>query len=195
MKYLKNVIDEYREAVCRCINAVEEKKLKKVVEKIWSAYKKNKQIFLCGNGGSAATASHLACDLGKGMVQRGRRRLRIISITDNVPLITAWSNDASYEDCFAEQLAHLLNRGDLLIGISASGNSENILRAARYAKSKGAATIGFIGFGGGKLKKLVDMSILVDSNEYEIVEDVHLILGHIIKKALMKLHRKNSTGI
>lgn len=150
------------------------------IDAIMEAYRAEKQIFVIGNGGSASTASHLACDLGKGTSVPGKPRFRVMSLTDNVATMTAWSNDVSYEDVFVEQLKNFVNPGDVVLGISASGNSENVLRAMQYAADIGCKTIGWSGFGGGKLATICDLNVVVDSNLYGPVEDVHLILNHIL---------------
>lgn len=150
------------------------------IDVIMEAYHANKQIFVIGNGGSASTASHLACDLGKGTSVAGKPRFRVISLTDNVATMTAWSNDVAYEDVFVEQLKNLVNPGDVVIGISASGNSENVIRAMQHAVDMGCQTIGWSGFGGGKLATICDVNVVVDSDQYGPVEDVHLILNHVL---------------
>ncbi len=150
------------------------------IDVIMEAYYANKQIFVVGNGGSASTASHLACDLGKGTSVAGKPRFRVISLTDNVATMTAWSNDVAYEDVFVEQLKNLVNAGDVVIGISASGNSENVIRAMQHAADIGCNTIGWSGFGGGKLATICDVNVVVDSHQYGPVEDVHLILNHVL---------------
>ncbi len=155
--------------------------IRQVIDRIMNAYDRDQQIFVIGNGGSASTASHFACDLGKGTIVQGQRRLRIMSLTDNVAVMTAWANDVSYDDMFVEQLKNLLNPGDLVIGISASGNSPNILKAIDYARSRKAMTVGLTGFGGGKLVAAADTCIVVDSDDYGPVEDIHLILDHIFR--------------
>ena len=154
--------------------------VRRSIDVIMEAYEGGKQIFVVGNGGSASTASHLACDLGKGTSLPDRPRFRVISLTDNVATMTAWSNDVSYEDVFVEQLKNLVNSGDVVIGISASGNSENVVRAMRYADEIGCQTVGWSGFGGGKLAEICDVNVIVDSDRYGPVEDVHLILNHIL---------------
>lgn len=154
--------------------------VRRSIDVIMDAYHANKQIFVIGNGGSASTASHLACDLGKGTSIAGKPRFRVISLTDNVATMTAWSNDVSYEDVFVEQLKNLINPGDVVIGISASGNSENVIRAMQHAADIGCQTIGWSGFGGGKLATICDVNVVVDSNQYGPVEDVHLILNHVL---------------
>lgn len=156
------------------------------IDLVMQAYRADRQIFVIGNGGSASTASHIATDLGKGTSLPGVRRFRVISLTDNVSTMTAWSNDVCYEDVFLEQLKNLVKPGDLVIAISASGNSENIIRAIRHAKDVGCKTIGWTGFGGGQLQQLADVSVVVDSHEYGPVEDVHLILNHILHAWICK---------
>ena len=176
MERIKNYITNLQAA----INALSIEKIRSVIDLIMQTYKADKQIFVIGNGGSASTASHFACDLGKGTIAEGKPRLRVISLTDNVALMSAWANDSSYEEMFIEQLKNLLNPGDLVIGISASGNSANVLRAIEYANSMECPTIGLTGFGGGKLAKIADESVIVDSSDYGPVEDIHLVLDHII---------------
>jgi D-sedoheptulose 7-phosphate isomerase len=146
----------------------------------------DRQVFILGNGGSAATASHFACDLGKGTILPDRPRFRVIALTDNMPLFSAYANDYGYEHVFAEQLAGLVRSGDVVIGISSSGNSANVLNAIKLARSAQAITIGFAGFDGGKLRDLVDICIHVPSNCMEQVEDIHLVLEHLICVCLRK---------
>ena len=155
-------------------------KIKQIVNIILEAYEKDKQIFIIGNGGSAATASHFCNDLSKLCSVKGKKRFRAISLTDNIPLISAWANDNDYGDIFAEQLKNFLNEGDVVIGVTGSGNSENIIKAIEFAKNSKAKTIAFLGFDGGKLKNIVDNYILISSNHYGLIEDVHLILAHMI---------------
>lgn len=154
--------------------------VRRSIDVIMDAYNTDKQIFVIGNGGSASTASHLACDLGKGTSVAGKPRFRVISLTDNVATMTAWSNDVAYEDVFVEQLKNLVNPGDVVLGISASGNSENVIRAMQHATDIGCKTIGWSGFGGGRLTRICDVNVVVDSDQYGPVEDVHLILNHVL---------------
>jgi len=155
-----------------------------VVESLEGARLKARRVFIFGNGGSAATASHFAADLSKGAICKGKARIKAFALTDNAPLLTAWANDAVYENIFAEQLENLVEQGDVAIGISGSGNSPNVLNGVKVAKAKGATTIGFIGFDGGKLKELVDIHIIVPSYNMEQVEDIHLLLEHVITTCL-----------
>lgn len=146
-----------------------------------------KTVFTCGNGGSAATASHFASDLSKGALAPGKAAFRAICLSDNVPLLTAWSNDVHYEYAFAERLKPWVSRGDVLVAISGSGNSKNLLNAVDVAKSAGAFTIGLAGFDGGKLKDAVDLAVVVPCYCMEQVEDVHLCLCHLISTCLRSL--------
>src|SRR5579884_1797449 len=148
-------------------------------------------VFLCGNGGSAALASHFACDLGKGVSHYSPgARFRVVSLADNVPTITAWANDASYDEIFAEPLSNLVQPDDVLIAISGSGNSRNILRAAEVAGAAGALTIGLTGFEGGKLKPLCDICVVVPSDNMQIIEDLHVSITHAIFTVITNARRK-----
>jgi D-sedoheptulose 7-phosphate isomerase len=155
-----------------------------IVDVLWQAYQRDQQIFFVGNGGSAATASHLATDLTKGALgHRGdapARPVRATSLTDNLALISAWANDVGFEEVFLGQLRGHLRQGDVVVAISASGNSANVVRAVSFAHEAGATTVSLTGFGGGTLATLADVSLVVDSNHYGVVEDVHLQVGHII---------------
>ena len=173
-------IEKYITHLQDVINKLNLEDVRKSIDVIMEAYHANKQIFVIGNGGSASTASHLACDLGKGTSVEGKKRFRVISLTDNVATMTAWSNDVSYEDVFVEQLKNLVNADDVVLGISASGNSENVILAMEYAVNTGCRTVGWSGIGGGRLAKICDVNVVVDSNEYGPVEDVHLVLNHIL---------------
>ena len=153
------------------------------------ARRSNRTIFILGNGGSASTASHLANDLGLGPRHKGGKAYRAISLTDNVAFLTAAANDIGYELVFTEQLRTLLQPGDVVIAISASGNSPNVLRAVEFAQKRGAFTIGLTGFDGGALKKIGDdcIHIATPHGDYAPVEDVHLILGHLVASYLTRL--------
>ena len=179
---LKVFTDGYFEELKKTLDEISLEKVEKVVEIIYEAYREGKQVFIMGNGGSAATASHFACDLSKGTIVEGKDRFKVISLNDNMSLITALSNDFGYDRVFIEQLMNLISEKDVVIGITASGNSENILQAVDYARTKGAITLGFIGFGGGKLKEMVNEHITVSSVSYEQVENIHLVLSHAIAK-------------
>ncbi len=156
----------------------------RVVDLLASARVQGKKVLLLGNGGSASTASHFASDLSKGATCAGKPRIRASALTDNLALLTAWANDTDYANIFSEQLDTTVDPGDVVICISGSGNSANVLKAAMVARARGAVTVGFTGFTGGKLKDLVDIAIVVPCHQMEQVEDVHLLLEHMITVCL-----------
>lgn len=151
-----------------------------IIDAIRDARDRDAQIFVVGNGGSAATASHFAVDLGKGASLGAERRFRVLSLTDNVPWITALGNDLSYEDVFVEQLKNHARAGDLLLAFSGSGNSENVLRAVRYANSIGCRTIGLSGFAGGKLREEAQECLVVKADHMGRIEDGHFVIQHLV---------------
>lgn len=148
------------------------------------ARKRGSQVFILGNGGSASTASHFACDLAKNTRQEGLPHFRVIGLTDNMAMFSALANDEGYENVFSQQLASLVRPGDVVIAISASGNSPNVLRAAETAHRHEAIVMGFTGFDGGQLAQLANINIHVNSQIIEHVEDIHLMLEHLIVKAI-----------
>ena len=155
-----------------------------VIDVLHHARMTGKQVFIMGNGGSASTASHFVCDLAKNTRKAGLPHYRVIGLTDNMAIFSAYANDEGYESVFAQQLANLINPEDIVIGISASGNSQNVLNAISEAKKYNATTIGFTGFDGGHLGQMVDINIHIKSNIIEYVEDIHLVLEHIIVKTI-----------
>lgn len=155
-----------------------------------AAYRHGHRIFIMGNGGSAATASHFALDLAKNTIMPGAPRVKAISLTDHIPLITAWSNDTAYEHIFAEQLANMIEPGDVAIGISTSGNSPNVINALRLTKQLGGVTIGLLGAEGGKIKDLVDAYVLAPGHNIEQEEDAHMILAHLITRHIRAVVHK-----
>ncbi len=175
--YAKRYLGELK----RSIDDLPLDRIKDIADVLRSAYKKGRHVFIMGNGGSAATASHFVCDLAKGTRVRGKRHFKAVGLTDNVPLLTAWSNDVSYRDVFKSQLENLLEKDDVVVVFTGSGNSANILEAVKYAKKMKARTVAFTGFDGGKVRKLADVCLIVPSNSMERVEDMHLILEHLIK--------------
>lgn len=192
MEFIKDYLDKLKAE----LDSLDIKGIKKAADILFDAWKNNRQVFIFGNGGSAATASHFACDLGKGTLagsyDKTERRFRVISLTDNVSTITAYANDLSYDDIFVQQLKNLVQEGDVVIAITGSGNSVNVLKGVEYANEIGATTIGFLGFDGGKLKKMVNHSILLKSSHYGRVEDSHLILEHLICSYLAKKIKEES---
>jgi D-sedoheptulose 7-phosphate isomerase len=166
----------------------------RMVVDLLEAYANKAKIFVMGNGGSGATASHLACDINKGCCLDLDRKFKMICLNDNIPTMLALANDISYEVVFEEQMKNFFEPGDLAIGISGSGNSENVLRAVRYAAAHGGRTQGWCGFGGGKLAKLVDLAFVVPSNDMQQVEDAHIIVAHMLMQSLFKALHGDSAG-
>lgn len=152
---------------------------------LFQAYEERRTVFLFGNGGSAALASHMACDLGKGTSSpENPTRFRALALTDNIATITALANDLSYHEIFAEQLTNLGQVGDLAVAISCSGNSPNVINALKVARQREMTTIGIGGFDGGRMKALCDLSVIVPSHNMQLVEDLHLCAAHCIFNVL-----------
>ncbi|MFH1570721.1 MAG: SIS domain-containing protein [Gemmatimonadota bacterium] len=178
MEHVRGYLDDLQAALA----ALDAAAVRQVRDLVAEARDRGAQIFLCGNGGSAATASHMTNDLGKG-ASYGRaaaRRFRVVSLADNVPWLTALANDVSYEAIFAEQLENLGQPGDLLIAISGSGNSPNVLRAVEVARRKGMKSVGLTGFDGGKLAGAADLAIVAASHHMGRVEDIHTVILHAV---------------
>ena len=172
---------QYFKELQRVISSLPKDGIDQIADTLVGAYDAGRTVFLCGNGGSAALASHLACDLGKGTAYcNGGKRLRVLALTDNLATLTAWANDSSYDDVFSEQLKNFVQVHDVLFAISGSGNSKNVLKALRAAREAGAATIGISGFAGGAMKSLCDCCVIVPSNDMQIIEDSHLAIAHSI---------------
>lgn len=156
----------------------------RVIETLHDARMSGRQVFIMGNGGSASTATHFVCDLAKNTRRNGLPHFRVIGLTDNMAIFSAYANDEGYDQVFAQQMANLIDPNDIVIGISASGNSPNVLNGMEEAKKHHATTIAFTGFTGGKLGPMADINIHVDSHIIEHVEDIHLMLEHMIVKTL-----------
>ena len=168
----------YFELLSRSIGKIPFDQVDAVVDLLLKTYHSQHTIFVFGNGGSAALASHFACDLGKGTVHGSGKRFRVMALTDNVPLMTAWANDTNYENIFSEQLANFAIAGDLAFAISGSGNSLNVLRALELAKQCGMTTTGLAGFSGGRMRDLCDACIVVPCDNMQIIEDLHVSIAH-----------------
>lgn len=153
--------------------------VERIINVILEAFDSGRTVFVFGNGGSAASASHMMCDMNKGTIDPAQsRRLKTMALTDNVPLMTAWGNDSSYEQIFAEQLKNFVVGKDVALAISGSGNSPNVLMALKAARQAGATTVGFAGYQGGKMKALCDVCAVVPSNNMQLIEDMHHALLH-----------------
>lgn len=175
---------DYCHGLKAALDAVSADAVEDFVQLLERACREDRQVFLMGNGGSGSTASHAACDLNKGVSFGREKRFRAICLNDNLPTLMAYANDLSYEDVFVEPLKNFLRPGDVVIGISGSGNSANVLRALDYANHQGAFTVGLSGFDGGKLARLVRMPLVVPVHDMQKIEDVHLIIFHVAMQAL-----------
>jgi D-sedoheptulose 7-phosphate isomerase len=152
----------------------------KLAEAVVKAERSGRTVYVMGNGGSAASASHIACDFSKTASVKGRKPLKCISLAENAAFITAVGNDISFDDVFSRQLENVLEKGDVVLLVTGSGNSPNMLKAARLARSRGAVTAALLGFDGGKLLKGVDIPVLVPCDQYGVVEDMHMAVCHVI---------------
>jgi D-sedoheptulose 7-phosphate isomerase len=157
-----------------------------IADAIWQIYKQERTVYLFGNGADAALASHFACDLAKGTIVGDHRRLRAVALSDNIPLLTAWANDSHYDEVFAEQLRNLVEAGDLVLAISASGYSRNVLRGLEVAREAGAKVVALTGYEGGRLRDRCDVCLVVPSDNIQQTEDVHLSASHAIYTALRR---------
>lgn len=176
----KSEIAQYIEMEKRVLDSLPVEDINRVMNVLEQARMERKRIFICGNGGSASTASHLECDFNKGISYEQELKYDIECLSDNVPMMMAIANDIGYDDIFVVPLKNKLKKGDVVIGISGSGNSENVLRAFRYANDTGAETVAFTGYSGGKLKQLAKHNIHVAVDNMQITEDIHLVLNHMM---------------
>jgi D-sedoheptulose 7-phosphate isomerase len=184
---------DYLDRVCREIQRLDVAQVEKVSELIESAYHAGRFVFICGNGGSGANASHLSEDLAKCTLCdfEDQKRLKVLSLTDNTAGIMAWANDEGYDRIFVEQLKNLASPGDLLLAISGSGNSPNILKAVNWANSHGMTTVGITGFGGGQLKTLAHYNLHAGVDDMGMAESLHQVVFHWI---IDDLYRRMSSG-
>jgi D-sedoheptulose 7-phosphate isomerase len=177
-------VQNYFDEVKVMLDRIDQQPIERAIERLHQARLSRQKIFIMGNGGSASTASHFVCDLAKNTRAADYPDFRVIGLSDNMGLMTAYANDEGYENVFVMQMASLIDAGDVVIGISTSGNSPNVLQAISYANQVGATTIGFTGFNAGQLGDLVDIQLHVPSDCIEQVEDIHLLFEHLITKAL-----------
>lgn len=176
--------EQYAAEVKRTLDHLPWPTVDKIVQVLHEARLNRQRVFVVGNGGSASTASHMACDLNKNTAAPNVPRFRVMALTDCMPLFSACANDNGYENVFTEQLANFMQAGDVLVAISASGNSQNVLNAVAFARANQAMTIGWSGYNGGKLADQVDISVVVPNHCIEQIEDIHLMLEHILTTAL-----------
>jgi D-sedoheptulose 7-phosphate isomerase len=177
---MRDHIESYLSRLNTAIDELPRDRLEALGEMLFRTYRNGNQVFVVGNGGSASTASHMAADLGKNTIGPHMRRFRIFSLNDNAAIVTALANDLGYENIFCEQLVNLIRPGDLLVVVSASGNSPNVLKAIHYAREQCAQVAGILGFDGGEAAGLADLALVVPSDDYGVVEDVHLIINHVL---------------
>lgn len=183
MAYVKEIQD-YLTGLSEVLRKLDVAQLNTFLTLLDTAREEGRQIFIFGNGGSGANASHITGDLVKGASYGKEKRFKALCLNDNDAGMLAYANDVSYDDVFVEQLKNFLNPGDVVVGISGSGNSVNILKAIDYANEKGAITVGFCGYPGGKLESRTKHNVHANIHDMQFAEDVHLIVGHIAMKIL-----------
>jgi D-sedoheptulose 7-phosphate isomerase len=185
----------YSEQFIRTIRELDFAVIDQIMRKLDQARMDGKKLFVIGNGGSACSASHWATDFGKGVNVGNMARFRISSLADHTGWMTALANDLAYAEIFREPLKNLLDPGDVVIGLSVSGNSENAVRAFEYARSVGAYTIALVGAGESRMRQLADLALVIPSTDYGIVEDVHMFVNHVISQYLRREYeRRQASG-
>lgn len=192
---MQEFISGYLEKMIESLRQIDQAVVAQIISAFEACYEKKGSIYIIGNGGSAATASHMANDFSCGLKLRGIRDFNVLSLVDNVPVCTAIANDIGYENIFYAQLKDRLTDKDILLAISCSGNSGNILKAVHYARNRGTMVIGLTGFEGGALRDLSDINfhVATDKGEYGIVEDIHMMLDHIIFSYFLSLKPESKT--
>ena len=183
---LRSAVHSYLSSVARALASVSEEEVAALAQLLLEARRRRGTLYLLGNGGSAATASHAASDLAKTATPPGARPLRAVNLADNVALLTAWANDTCYEDVFAAQIEQTVRAGDIVLGLSGSGDSENVLRAMEAGRRRGATAIGLAGFAGGRLRQVADRCLVVEADWHGVIEDVHLSIMHALTEALRR---------
>jgi D-sedoheptulose 7-phosphate isomerase len=181
--------ERYKSELWKAIDRIDLAKVNQAIEWFRETRENDRQIFVCGNGGSASTASHFVCDMVKGASFNRPRRFRIMALTDSLPTITAYSNDVSYDCVFVEQLRNFARASDLVMAISGSGNSPNVVRAVEYANSIGCRTLALTGRDGGRLGSLAQLNLQVDVPHMGRIEDAHMVICHMIGYCFMDTER------
>jgi D-sedoheptulose 7-phosphate isomerase len=171
-------VEEYFSTLSELIPRLPYPAMEGIARTLLQAFEEERTVFVFGNGGSAASASHMMCDMNKGAAAAQSKRLKVMALTDNVPLLTAWANDSSYERVFSEQLKSFVRSRDVAFAISASGDSPNVLLALRTARENGAITLGIAGYQGGKMKRFCDICAVVPSSNMQMIEDMHHAILH-----------------
>ena len=180
-------IDEYLALEKKTLEALDRTQIRAVLDRVMEAYQAEGTIYVFGNGGSASTASHMVNDFNKGISEYVDKKFRLVCLNDNVSTLMSIANDISYDEVFRFQLRNKLKPNDLVVGISGSGNSKNVVNAISYAKEQGVKTVSLCGFSGGKLKELADVSFYVQLNNMQVVEDMHLILNHLLMNVVARV--------
>ena len=183
MDYTKDIA-VYFDRLKTTIDKINKKDLSDLMNVLVEAKEFGKQIFIMGNGGSSATASHYVCDFNKGISMNQDKKFKLICLNDNIPSLLAYANDLSFEDIFVEQLKNFYEVGDVVIGISGSGNSMNILKAIAYANDQGGTTVGLTGYNGGKLRQMTKHGVHIPIDDMQIAEDLHMVLDHCMMRIL-----------
>lgn len=181
---MKDQIKSYFEREKEVISNLDYDEIAAAVEVIKAAYEREATIYVFGNGGSAATASHFVCDFNKGICEKLDKKFNLICLSDNTPILTAIANDISYEDVFYFQLKNKLKKDDLILAISGSGNSKNVIKAVEYAKQIGTKVVGITGYSGGKLREISDYKMHVAIEDMQITEDIHMAFDHMMYRVL-----------
>lgn len=181
---MNDIITNYFNTLIKTLNLIDKKEINTFISVLKEAKANDNTIYIMGNGGSASTASHFACNFNKELSFNKTNRFKMICLNDNIPTLLAYANDISYDVIFVEQLKNFLKKNDVVIGISGSGNSKNVINAIDFANSVGSITVGLTGFNGGNLKKLAKYSVNTNLNDMQITEDIHLSLCHIACSAL-----------
>lgn len=182
----RDEIDLYFEDLTTALSGIDRGSLENMIDAIMMAYESDGTVYICGNGGSAATASHIVCDFNKGISMHNDRKFRFMCLNDNIATMMAISNDICYEDVFLVQAQGKVGRNDILIAISGSGNSENVLRVADYFRSTGNKVIGLTGYSGGKLAGMSDISVHVPVNDMQKTEDAHMSVLHLCAQIIAR---------
>ena len=181
----KKLYENYFSRLIQCVNNLDRNEVEQFINILNTAKEEGRTIYTMGNGGSAATASHFCCDFNKGMSYGQPKRFKMICLNDNDATMLAYANDVSYDDVFVEQLKNFLTPNDIVIAISGSGNSKNIIKAVEYANVIGATTVGMTGFNGGILKKIAKYSLNTNVDDMQITEDIHMMICHMMYSITM----------
>ena len=182
----KTLIEDYVDKEMNFLKTMDKDIIEQMISTLLEAYESESTIYVFGNGGSASTASHMANDFNKGISEYTKKKFRVCCLNDNVATVMAIANDIGYDDIFSFQLKNKVKPGDVVIGISGSGNSQNVINALNYTKSIGGKTIGWVGFEGGVVSDISDIVFHVPINNMQIVEDFHLILNHLLMYMIMQ---------